>query len=231
MGRFMFFDYYYLILVVPALILAMIAQFKVKSTYSKYSKLQNSRRLTGAQAAAMILRYYNINDVKIEHISGHLNDHYDPRTNVIRLSNTVYNGSSIAAVGVACHEAGHAAQHAEGYIPIKIRNAIVPVCNIGSAAGIPLAILGLFLSVGWLVDFGLLLYALVAVFQFATLPVEFNASRRAIKVIEESDILSEEETSGAKKVLGAAAMTYVAALVVSLANLLRYVLIFNRRRD
>lgn len=231
MGRFMFFDYYYLILVIPALIIAMIAQFKVKSTYSKYSKLQNSRRLTGAQAAMMVLNYYGIHDVKIEHIAGHLNDHYDPRTNVIRLSDTVYNGSSIAAVGVACHEAGHAAQHAEGYVPIKIRNAIVPVCNIGSAAGIPLAILGLFLSVGWLVDFGLLLYALVAVFQFATLPVEFNASRRAIKVIEESDILGEDETAGAKKVLGAAAMTYVAALVVSLANLLRYVLIFNRRRD
>lgn len=231
MGRFMFFDYYYLILVIPALIIAMIAQFKVKSTYSKYSKLQNSRRLTGAQAAMMVLHHYGIHDVKIEHIAGHLNDHYDPRTNVIRLSDTVYNGSSIAAVGVACHEAGHAAQHAEGYVPIKIRNAIVPVCNIGSAAGIPLAILGLFLSVGWLVDFGLLLYALVAVFQFATLPVEFNASRRAIKVIEESDILGEDETAGAKKVLGAAAMTYVAALVVSLANLLRYVLIFNRRRD
>lgn len=227
----MFFDYYYLILVIPALILASIAQIKIKTTYSKFSNVQNSRRLTGAQAAMMVLNHYDIHDVRIERVSGNLTDHYDPRANVIRLSDGVYNSTSIAAVGVACHEAGHAAQHAEGYVPIKIRNAIVPVCNIGSTLGIPLAVLGLFLSVGWLVDFGLILYALVAVFQFATLPVEFNASRRAIKVIDSSDILSEDEISGAKKVLGAAAMTYVAALVVALANLLRFVLIFGRRRD
>lgn len=227
----MFFDYYYLILVIPALILASIAQVKIKTTYAKYSKIQNTRHLTGAQAAMMVLSNYGINNVRIEHVSGNLTDHYDPRTNVIRLSDSVYNGTSISAVGVACHEAGHAAQHAEGYLPIKIRNAIIPICNIGSAAGIPLALVGFFLSIGWLVDFGLILYSLIAVFQFATLPVEFNASMRAIRVIGESDILYDDEISGAKKVLRAAAMTYVASLVVALASLLRYVLIFNRRRD
>lgn len=226
-----FFDRYYLILVIPALILASIAQIKIKTTYAKYSGVKNGRRLTGAQAAMMVLNHYDIYDVRIEHVSGNLTDHYDPRTNVIRLSDGVYNGTSIAAVGVACHEAGHAAQHAEGYLPIKIRNAIIPVCNLGSAAGIPLALFGLIFSIGWLVDFGLILYSLIAVFQFATLPVEFNASIRAIRVIDENNILYDDEISGAKKVLRAAAMTYVASLVVSLANLLRYVLIFNRRRD
>lgn len=226
-----FFDRYYLILVIPALILASIAQIKIKTTYAKYSGVKNGRRLTGAQAAMMVLNHYDIHDVRIEHVSGNLTDHYDPRTNVIRLSDGVYNGTSIAAVGVACHEAGHAAQHAEGYLPIKIRNAIIPVCNLGSAAGIPLALFGLIFSIGWLVDFGLILYSLIAVFQFATLPVEFNASIRAIRVIDENNILYDDEISGAKKVLRAAAMTYVASLVVSLANLLRYVLIFNRRRD
>lgn len=227
----MFFDRYYLILVIPALILASIAQVKIKTTYAKYSGVQNSRRLTGAQAAMMVLNHYDIHNVRIERVSGNLTDHYDPRTNVIRLSDSVYNSTSIAAVGVACHEAGHAAQHAEGYLPIKIRNSIIPICNIGSAAGIPLALFGLIFSIGWLVDFGLILYSLIAVFQFATLPVEFNASMRAIRVIGQNNILYDDEISGAKKVLRAAAMTYVASLVVSLANLLRYVLIFNRRRD
>lgn len=163
--------------------------------------------------------------------SGKLSDHYDPRTNVIRLSEAVYSSTSIAAIGVACHEAGHAAQYANSYLPIKIRNAILPVCRIGSYAGIPLAFLGLILSFQPLVSIGLFLYAFIMLFQLATLPVELNASRRALSVIEETGLLrDEQELNGAKKVLRAAASTYVAALAVSLANLLRFIAMFNNRR-
>ena len=162
-----------------------------------------------------VLRHYQIYDVKIEHISGRMTDHYDPRSKVIRLSDGVYNGTSIAAVGIACHEAGHAAQHANGYVPIKIRNAIIPICNIGSMAGIPLAIIGLFLSSELLINVGLLLYSFV----------------RAISVIKDSGMLMADEVPGARKMLTAAAMTYVAALATSLANLLRLLLIFGRRND
>lgn len=228
---FFYFDYYYLILVVPTLIFAMFTQIWLKNTYKKYSGLRNARGLTGADAAMNVLRHYQIYDVKIEHISGRMTDHYDPRTKVIRLSDGVYNGTSIAAVGIACHEAGHAAQHANGYVPIKIRNAIIPICNIGSMAGIPLAIIGLFLSSELLINVGLLLYSFVAIFQLATLPVEFNASARAISVIKDSGMLMADEVPGARKMLTAAAMTYVAALATSLANLLRLLLIFGRRND
>ena len=228
---FFYFDYYYLILVVPTLIFAIFTQIWLKNTYKKYSSLRNSRGLTGADAAMNVLRHYQIYDVKIEHISGKMTDHYDPRTKVIRLSDGVYNGTSIAAVGIACHEAGHAAQHANGYVPIKIRNAIIPICNIGSVAGIPLAIIGLFLSSELLINLGLLLYSFVAIFQLATLPVEFNASARAIRVIKDSGMLMVDEVPGARKMLTAAAMTYVAALATSLANLLRLLLIFGRRND
>ncbi len=228
---FFYFDYYYLILVVPTLIFAIFTQIWLKNTYKKYSGLRNSRGLTGADAAMNVLRHYQIYDVKIEHISGRMTDHYDPRTKVIRLSDGVYNGTSIAAVGIACHEAGHAAQHANGYVPIKIRNAIIPICNIGSMAGIPLAIIGLFLSSELLINVGLLLYSFVAIFQLATLPVEFNASARAISVIKDSGMLMADEVPGARKMLTAAAMTYVAALATSLANLLRLLLIFGRRND
>lgn len=228
---FFYFDYYYLILVVPTLIFAIFTQIWLKNTYKKYSGLRNARGLTGADAAMNVLRHYQIYDVKIEHISGRMTDHYDPRTKVIRLSDGVYNGTSIAAVGIACHEAGHAAQHANGYVPIKIRNAIIPICNIGSMAGIPLAILGLFLSSELLINVGLLLYSFVAIFQLATLPVEFNASARAISVIKDSGMLVADEVPGARKMLTAAAMTYVAALATSLANLLRLLLIFGRRND
>lgn len=228
----LYYDYYYLVLVVPMLILSLIAQAMVKSTFNKQAKVLASRGLTGEQAAARVLYHYGINDVRIElSPSGKLSDHFDPKSNVIRLSNGVYQSSSVAAIGVACHEAGHAAQHAEGYLPIKIRNAILPICNIGSTLGLPLAIIGYFMGFEPLVSIGLLLYALIAVFQFATLPVEFNASKRALAVIEETGMLQGDEIGGAKKVLTAAAMTYITALLVSLANLLRFVLRFSSRRD
>lgn len=230
-GGFYFMDYWYIVLVIPAMIIAMIAQFKVKSNYNKFSKVLNSRGITGAYAAQSVLSFYGITDVRIEQVSGKLTDHYDPKAKVIRLSQGVYSASSIAAVGIACHEAGHAAQHAESYLPIKIRTSLVPVCNIGSHLGIPLALLGLFLNVQPLVIFGLVLYGAVFLFHLVTLPVEFNASRRAIKVIEETNLLYDDEVSGAKKVLTSAAMTYVASMLVALASLLRLVLRFNRRRN
>ena len=220
----------YFILVVPAFIISLIAQIKVKTTYSKMAKIRNTSGYTGAQAAAAVLRHYGIMDVRIEETRGKLSDHFDPRTKVIRLSREVYYGNSIAAVGIACHEAGHAAQHAQGYAPIKLRNAIIPACNIGSYLGIPLAFAGYFFGFEPLILVGLGLYSLIAVFQLVTLPVEFNASARAVRVIDENGLLrSEEEISGAKKVLAAAAMTYVAALMVTLANLLRCALLFLGR--
>lgn len=228
---YFYFDYYYLILVVPALLLALWAQVQVKTTYRKYSRVPNSRGMTGAYAAQAVLNFYGITDVRIERVSGNLTDHYDPRSKVIRLSDGVYNSSTVAAIGIACHEAGHAAQHAENYAPIKIRNAIIPVCNIGSTIGIPLALIGWIFSFSILIYVGLGLYAAVFIFQVATLPVEFNASRRAIKVIDETQLLRDDEIGGAKKVLAAAAMTYVASMMVSLANLLRLLLRFSNRRD
>lgn len=226
---YLFMDYYYIILVIPAMILALWAQYKVKSTYNKFSKVENSRRITGAYAAQAILTYYGITDVRIEQTSGSLTDHYDPKSKVIRLSEGVYNSTSIAAVGIACHEAGHAAQHAEEYKPIKIRNMLIPVCNIGSTLGIPLALLGYFFGFEPLVAIGLLLYSAIALFQLVTLPVEFDASKRAIAVIGDRRLLADDEVGSAKKVLFAAAMTYVASLVVALANLLRLILRFRRR--
>lgn len=225
------YDYYYLILVVPALILSVIAQISVKGTYKRMSKIRNSGNITGAAAAARVLSYYGINNVRIEPINGELTDHYDPRTNVIRLSSKVFSGSSIAAVGIACHEAGHAAQHAQNYSPIKVRNAILPFANIGSSAGIWLAVIGYFLNFGILVDIGIILFAAVVLFQLVTLPIEFNASARAMKVIDETGMLSFEEQKGTRKVLTAAAMTYVAALIVSIMSLLRLILRFRSRDD
>lgn len=218
------YDYYYFVLVIPALIISLIAQAKVKSTYSKMSRVMNSRGLTGAQAADAVLRYYGITDVRIEQVAGTLSDHYDPRSNVIRLSQGVYNATSVAAVGIACHEAGHAAQHAESYKPIAVRNMILPVANIGSASGLWIALIGLAMNFRIMILIGIILYAFVAVFQLVTLPVEFNASSRALKVIDETNMLQGEEYAGAKKVLSAAAMTYVAALLVSIMSLLRVIL-------
>ena len=224
------YDYYYLILVVPALIIAGVAQVNVKKTYNNMARVANKKRLTGAQAAAMVLSHYGINNVRIEVGQGKLSDHYDPRSNVIRLSPEVFSGTSIAAVGIACHEAGHAAQHAQNYIPIKVRNAILPVANIGSTFGFYLAIFGYFLGYGLLINIGIILFASVTVFQLVTLPIEFNASRRAINVISENGLLYEEEVPMAKKVLSAAAMTYVASLLVSVMSLLRLILRTRNRR-
>lgn len=224
------YDYYYIVLVLPAVILSLFAQAKVKSTYGKYARISNFRRITGAQAAANVLNHYGITNVRIEQCSGKLSDHYDPRANVIRLSPEVFSGASIASIGIACHEAGHAAQHAQNYMPIKIRNAVLPVANIGSSAGVLLAVMGFFLGFGLLTDIGIILFASVVVFQLVTLPIEFNASSRALKVIDETGMLQGDEQTGAKKVLSAAAMTYVASLLVSLMSLIRLILRTNRRR-
>ena len=214
----------------PMVIFSVIASAKVNSAFKKYSSVFSLRGLTGAQAAAEVLRYYGISDVEIHHVSGELTDHYDPKTNVIRLSDKVYNSSSVAAIGVACHEAGHAAQYAQGYSPVKIRTLIYPACSIGSKLGFPLAIIGLIFSFDFLVTLGIAFFGLAVLFQILTLPVEFNASRRAIRVIDEIGVLQGEEIYGARKVLTAAALTYIASLAVSVANLLRLVLLANRKR-
>ncbi|MCL2508677.1 MAG: zinc metallopeptidase [Oscillospiraceae bacterium] len=221
-------DIYYLLLVLPAFALAMWAQIHVKRTYKKMDAVLNSRGLTGEQAAMRVLYHYGINNVRIERAAGRLTDHYDPRSNVIRLSGAVFSGTSVAAVGIACHEAGHAAQHAQSYAPVKVRNSILPVSNIGSMMGIPLAIAGLFMGFGMLFYIGIALFLFAIVFQLVTLPVEFNASKRALAVIDETGMLQGGEYDGAKKVLSAAAWTYVAALAVSIANLLRLLLLSNR---
>ncbi|MGI5905307.1 MAG: zinc metallopeptidase [Candidatus Pararuminococcus gallinarum] len=223
------YDYYYLILVVPALLISLWAQLKVKSTFNRYEQVYARQGITAAQAARRILDQNGLYGVRIEMTGGKLTDHYDPRTNVIRLSQSVYNSPSVAALGVAAHEAGHAVQYGVNYLPIKIRNGLVPVTNICSSLSIPLVIIGFIMSARPLVIAGILLFAAVAVFQIVTLPVEFNASRRAIAVLGESGMLDEGELQGAKRVLNAAAMTYVAALLVSLAQLLRLVLLANQR--
>lgn len=229
---FFYFDYYYIILVVPVIIASLIIQARLKSTYAKYSGIGNARNITGAQAAQLVLGYYGVRDVTIEHVSGKLSDHYDPKSKVIRLSDGVFNSSSIAAVGIACHEAGHAAQHAEAYAPIKWRNLILPVCNIGSTLSMPLLIAGVIFGFEPLIWIGIGFFSFVAIFQLITLPVEFNASRRALNVIETNGLLSFDEKNGAAKVLKVAALTYVAALASSVAQLLRLILIYGggRRR-
>lgn len=231
MGYYFASNYYYFILVLPMVVFSFIASAKVNSAFNKYSKIASMRGITGAQAANEILRFYGINNVAIEHVSGKLTDHYDPKANVIRLSDKVYNSTSVAAIGVACHEAGHAAQYAEGYFPVKLRTVIYPACSIGSKLGFPLAIAGLIFSFDFLVTLGIAFFGLAVFFQIVTLPVEFNASRRAVSVIDGTGILGTEELRGVKKVLTAAALTYVASLAVSLANLLRLVLLTNRRRN
>ena len=225
-------DMYYIVLVVPCLLLAFWAQGKVKSTFSRYEQVMNRRGLTGAQAAEAVLRQNGVTGVRIEWVAGKLNDHFDPRTNTIRLSNAVYSSTSVASIGVAAHEAGHAVQYAQGYFPIKLRAAIIPVTQIGSSAALPLLVLGLVLNSGMLLDLGILAFSLSTVFQLITLPVEVNASNRALAAIEQGGLLTDEEYPMAKKTLTAAAMTYVAALAVSLAQLLRVLLIFGgRNRD
>lgn len=226
---FFYMDYWYLVLVVPTIIIAIIAQNKVTTTFRKYSKQKSTMGFTAAEVTRRILDSNGLYNVAIERISGNLTDHYDPRTNVIRLSDSVYDSNSVAAIGVAAHEAGHAVQHAEKYLPIKIRNSIVPIANFGSSFAPILIILGIIFSFEPIVWIGIILYSAIAIFQLVTLPVEFNASSRALNTLGAMAILSDEELEGSKKVLSAAAMTYVAALITTLANLLRFILLTRGR--
>lgn len=230
-----FFYYYYdptYILVIIGFVFAMVASTGVQSAFNKYSKVKSYRGYTGADAARKILDDNGLYNVRIEYISGSLSDHFDPKSNVIRLSDATYSDSSVAAIGVAAHEAGHAVQYAVGYAPIKVRNAIVPAVNLCSTLSMPLFLLGLILGATGLVNLGILLFSGALVFQVVTLPVEFNASRRAVTILNQSAMLEEDELKGAKKVLSAAAMTYVAAVISSALQLLRLVLLRNsRRRD
>lgn len=226
-----FYDHYYLILVVPAIIISLIAQMKVTSTYKKYSQQLSLGGKTAKEITRMILDMNGLQNVRIESVSGSLSDHYDPGAQVIRLSDSVRNDISVASIGVAAHEAGHAIQHAQGYTPIKLRNTILPIANIGSRLSVPLILLGIILSFEPLVTFGILAFSAVLLFQVVTLPVEFNASNRALATLKANNILSGEELSGAKKVLSAAAMTYVSAVLVSAMQLLRLVLISRNRRN
>ena len=221
----------YVILLIPVLILSAWAQFQVSGRFQKYSKVYNRRRLTGAQAAEAVLRAHGVFDVPVRACRGNLTDHYDPRDNTIYLSEPVYNAATIAAVGVACHEAGHAVQYAVGYTPIRLRSFMVPATQLGSKFSFVLLMIGMLLYSQSLFLVGILLFSLTTLFQLVTLPVEFNASRRALETIEGQGLLYEDEIGGAKKVLSAAAMTYVAALLMSALQLLRYVLIFIGRND
>ena len=233
-----YYDWTYFIIVVPVFILAMVASGNVKSTFRKYAKVYSASRITGAEAAERVLRGHGVTNVRIEQVSGSLTDNYDPRNNVIHLSQDVYSSTSVAAIGVAAHEAGHACQYADNYGPVRMRLAIIPMTNIGSQLSVPLIILGIVLS-GFSSIFyamayvGLFLFALCVFFQLVTLPVEFNASHRALESIDQQGMLSEEEIQGSKKVLHAAAMTYVAALAVAVAQLLRFALLVSggSRRD
>lgn len=220
-----------MIILIPALIFSLIAQLMVKGAFSKYSGVRNGRGYTGADAARAILDRNGLSYIRIEHINGELTDHYDPGANVIRLSDSVYNNDSVAAVGVAAHEAGHAVQYAEGYGPIKVRSAIIPITQFGSNLSTPLVILGIIFSSNVLITAGILLFCTVVLFQAITLPVEFNASGRALKVLREEHFLDDDEMNGAKSVLTAAALTYVAAMFSALASLARLLLIRNRNNS
>ena len=229
------FDWTYLVLVLPCLILSLWASSSVKSTFKRYSTQYSMRGITGADAAMRVLRNNGVHNVRIERVAGELTDHFDPKTNVIRLSDGVYDSTSTAAIGVACHEAGHAVQYATHYAPIKLRAAIIPITNFGSKLAMPLILLGVLLSfMGNLsytfIYLGIACFGLSLVFQLVTLPVEFNASRRAIRAIDGAGILTTQELVGAKRTLKAAAMTYVTATAVSLAQLLRLIVLFGGRR-
>lgn len=238
MPMFYYYDWTYLVLVLPAIILAMAAQGKVSSTFNKYSRVPSHIGITGAEAARRIMERNGIYDVSIERVSGNLTDHYDPSKKVLRLSDSVYSSSSIAAVGVAAHETGHAIQHAKGYAPLSLRSLMVPLANIGSRLAMPLILIGIIFGFSSmmgdsLVTLGIIFFGLSVLFTVITLPVEFNASKRAIECLEDSRILYDDEIDGAKKVLSAAAMTYVASTAVALAQFVRLLLIFGgrRRRD
>lgn len=223
-------DYWYIVLVLPALIIGLIAQLKVSSTFNRYSKITSRRGITAAQVSRRLLDENGLQSISIERVAGNLTDHYDPTADVIRLSESVYDSTSVAAIGVAAHETGHAIQHAEEYTPMRIRSAIIPVTKFGSSVAPILIILG-FVFYEPMIPIGIILYSLVAIFQLVTLPVEFNASRRALSTLESDGILESDELDGAKKVLSAAALTYVAALLTSVATILRYVMLYRNRRD
>ncbi len=230
----MFYSYYGgfqpgIFLLIPAIFLALYAQAKVKRTFSRYLQVGNNSRYTGAQAARLILDRNGLRDVPVESIGGYLSDHYDPRTRILRLSPQVYNGTSIASVSVAAHEAGHAIQHAVGYIPLTLRNTIAPIASFGSQAVWLLVFAGFILEMNSLIDLGILFYIAAVLFQIVTLPVEFNASNRAIEQLETNGIIIASEVSPTKKVLGAAALTYVAAMAVSIAQLFRLLMLRDRR--
>ena len=232
------FDMSYVILVLPFVILSIWASANVNSTFRKYAQQHSMRRISAAEAAQRVLSANGVTGVRIEHVRGNLTDHFDPRTNVIRLSDSVYSSTSTAAIGVACHEAGHAVQYARNYGPIKLRAAVIPATNLGSKLAMPLILLGVVLSVFsdasyMLVYLGIACFSLSLVFQLITLPVEFNASRRAMEAIESANILTDEEQKGARKTLTAAALTYVAATALALVQLLRLIMLFGggRRRD
>lgn len=230
-----YWDWYYYVTVIPALLFVLWAQLRVNSTFRKYSNLHNNRNITGARAAQYVLSRSGVSGVRIERVSGSLTDYYDPRENVIRLSETVYDSTSAAAVGVACHEAGHAVQYAENYAPIRFRAALIPVTNFACRLVLPLFIISILLAPAlpfawYLSDVCLVVFFLSTLLQVVTLPVEFNASRRAVRAIEDQGLLHGEELEGAKRVLSAAAMTYVAALALSLMQLFRFLLHRNRYR-
>ena len=233
-------DYTYIIFVVPALILSLIAQVLVKGRFSRFDKIISKRNLTGAQAAQLLLQKNNIYDVKIVHINGQLSDNYNPSTKILSLSDSTYNSTSIAAIGVAAHETGHAIQHAVGYSPLSLRSTLVPAANIGSQFGPTLAVLGIifggtskasdYISIFQLItNIGIILFSLAVLFYIITLPVEFNASRRALKILRDSNTLNTTELKGVKKVLSAAAMTYVASAITAIGSLLRLIVLSNRR--
>jgi len=225
-----FIDQYYLLLVVPTLIISMWAQFKVKSTFAKYSKIAPRKRITGQDSAALLLKVNNIRDVQIESVAGALTDHYDPSSKKVRLSQPVFSENSIAAIGVAAHEAGHAIQHANKYGPLVLRSTLVPIANIGSRFGPIIAIAGLFFGMGPLLNVGIALFAGAVLFYLITLPVEFDASARAIAILRQNNVLTQEELAGVRKVLTAAAMTYVASALTAVMSLLRLILLSRSRR-
>lgn len=229
---YFYYDYSYIVYVLPAIIISLFAQMAVKRTFNKYSNVFSSRSVTATDVTRRILDSAGLIDIRIERVAGSLTDHFDPRAKVIRLSDSVANSTSVAAIGVAAHEAGHAIQYGRGYLPIKIRNAFVPLANIGSKLSMPLILLGFILSFEPLVLFGIILFSAIVLFQLITLPVELNASRRAGTLLYDMGILTKEECGGAKKVLKAAAMTYVASALVAIMQLLRLLSIFGgRRRD
>lgn len=226
-----YFDGTYVLILIGAVI-SMIASSKVKTTYARYGKVWSRNGLNATEAARTILDQAWLRHVRIERISGDLTDHYSPKEMVLRLSDTTYNSNSIAAIGVAAHECGHAIQHAQNYVPLNIRNTIVPVVNFGSKLSWPMIFLGLLLGFAGFLDLGIFLFSFTLIFQLITLPVEFNASSRALQILDQSGMLYEDELKGAKKVLSAAAMTYVAAVIASLLSLLRLIILFGgRRRD